>query len=232
MQSIDLAVIKAAAQLACDAIYDLITPNVFDKVYRVGETVCGRSMVAGDVCLAMQGTELEEQEGDGKLHFSLQGWAADFDCLTPFYHPVLGNLHAGFYQNLPALIKLLQADLAPGSRVIVTGHSKGAGEGAILAALLKLAGFDVVAVLFACPRPGYQRFATWLRGNVPGVSYRNAPAGLEALGDPVPLVPPGPFVVPYELAYIDVAPEGFERMLNVQWHRGPLYIQGINMLTS
>ena len=49
-----------------------------------------------------------------------QGWAADFDC-APIYHPVLGNLHSGFYQNLPDLVKLLLVDLPAGARVVVSG---------------------------------------------------------------------------------------------------------------
>lgn len=228
--ALDLSLIKTAAQLACDDIYDPINSHVFGKLYRVGESVCGTTRVGNVVYVVMQGTELEEQEGDGALHFSLQGWAADFDC-APIYHPVLGNLHSGFYQNLPALVKLLLADLPAGAHVIVTGHSKGAGEGALLGALLKLAGVNVVGeILFACPRPGYQRLAEWLAANVPGVSFRNAPGGLEAFGDPVPLVPLSPYVAPYPLTYVDRAPTGLERVMSVQWHQGPLYIQGVNAL--
>jgi hypothetical protein len=232
MLPFDLAVIKTAAQLACDDIYDPVNPHAFGKLYRVGESVCGTARIGDVFYVVMQGTELERQEGDGELHFSLQGWAADFDC-APIYHPVLGNLHSGFYQNLPALVKLLLVDLPPGARVIVTGHSKGAGEGALLGALLKLAGVNVIGeILFACPHPGYQRFADWLAANIPGVSFRNAPAGLEAFGDPVPLVPPSPMVgvyLPY--CYVDRTPAGLERVMSVRWHMGPLYIQGINALT-
>jgi hypothetical protein len=145
---------------------------------------------------------------------------------------VLGNLHAGFHQNLPALIKQVTPDIPAGARIIVTGHSKGAGEAAQLGALLKLAGYDVVGlVLFACPRPGYQRLAEWLAVNIPGVSFRNAPAGLEAFGDPVPLVPLEPYVPPYPLTYIDRPPTGLERVMSVEWHQGALYIQGIGVLS-
>jgi len=229
---LDLPTIKTAVQLACDDIYDPITPNVFSKIYRIGESVCGIVARGGLVYIVMQGTELEETEGDAPPHFSLAGWEADFDCLVPFYHPVLGNLHAGFYQNLPALLKLLVLDIPVGARIVVTGHSKGAGEAGLLGALLKMAGFDVIGLaLFACPHPGYQRFADWLAANIPGVSFRNAPASLEPFGDPVPMVPLEPYVAPYPLTYIDRAPTGLERVMSVQWHQGPLYLQGVNALT-
>jgi len=226
----DSATIRAAARLACADIYDPVTPGAFGKLYRVGESVCGTARVGDLFCIVMQGTELEEQEGDGRLHFSLQGWAADFDC-EPLYHPELGALHGGFHRNLPMLIKLLAPDIPMNASVIVTGHSKGAGEAALLGALLKLSGVDVAGlILFACPNPGYGRFAQWLADHLPGVSYRNAPQGLAAFGDPVPLVPPEPYVAAYPFTYIDQAPDGMERLMGVEWHRGSLYIRGTETL--
>jgi len=231
--ALDAATIKAAAQLACSDIYDPINPHAFGKLYRVGESVCGTTQFGGVTYVVMQGTELEEREGDGQLHFSLQGWAADFDC-SPLYHPQLGPVHAGFFQNLPALVKQLLPDIAlsaPGARVVVNGHSKGAGEAALLGALLKLAGVDVIGLaLFACPHPGYQRLAAWLAEHIPGVSFRNAPTGLEMFGDPVPLVPDDPYVAAYPFTYIDCAPVGFERAMSVAWHEGALYIRGVDAL--
>ncbi len=228
--ALDAATVKAAAQLACDDIYDPVNPHAFGKLYRVGESVCGTTQFGGVLYVVMQGTELEQGADDGQLHFSLQGWAADFDC-SPLYHPQLGAVHSGFFQNLPALVKQLMPDIASGARVVVTGHSKGAGEAALLGALLKLAGIDVIGLaLFACPHPGYRRFAAWLGENIPGVSLRNAPAGLEMFGDPVPLVPIDPYVAPYPLTYVDCAPEGFERVMSVEWHSGALYIRGVDAL--
>lgn len=223
----DAATIRCAARLACSAIYDPVTPDSFGKLYRVGESVCGTARIGERFCIVMQGTELEEAESDGRLRFSLQGWAADFDC-APFRHPDLGAVHGGFHRNLPALIEQLAPDIPAGARVVVTGHSKGAGEAALLGALLKLSGFDVAGlILFACPNPGYRRFAQWLAANLPGISYRNAPLGLEAFGDPVPLVPPEPYVPAYAYAYIDQAPDGVERLTGVEWHRGELYVRGV-----
>jgi hypothetical protein len=210
--------IQQAAQLACHDIYDPVTPKAFGKIYRVGETVCGTAFVDDQLFIVNQGTE------------NRAGWEADAD-IVPILHPVLGNLHAGFFRNMPALVKLLTTGIGVGfsskTPIIVTGHSKGAGEAILLGACLKLAGFNVVqAILFACPRPGYQRLADWLNENLPGMSFRNAPADFPALGDPVPLVPIDPYVDPYPHAMIDVAPDGMQVMDPIAWHGAELYLQG------
>ena len=209
-------IVTHAAQLACLAIYDPITPGVFDTIYRINETVCGAKLEGNVLRLVLQGTE------------SVDGWKADFDAL-PFEHPTIGHVHSGFYQNLPALLVQLGpylrglAATLPQLEVEVEGHSKGAGEGAILAGLLHAAGYRVVAFLFATPNAGYRDFANYLRANVPGTSFRNAPQDAEWFGDPVPLVPPAPYVAPYPHTFICVPPTGFERLLNVAWHMGDLY---------
>ncbi len=230
MAGVDRAIVKQAARLACAAIYDPVDEKAFTRIHRIGESVCGVAL-HDDICyVAMQGTELEEGESDRALHFSLRGWIADFDCVA-VHHPVLGHLHGGFHQNLPSLLPLLMAELPPGARVVVTGHSKGAGEAALLGALLKLEGVDVAGmVLFACPRPGYQQLADWLADHVPGVSFRNAPAGAEAFGDPVAMVPFNPYVAPYPLFHIDQAPAGLERVMSLEWHRAALYIEALEAL--
>lgn len=210
-----------AAKLACLEIYDPITPNVFDKSYRIGETVCGTKLVGKRLYVVMQGTE------------NPPGWMADADIL-PFAHPVLGRLHSGFWQNIPALLDQLEPDIQalvatiPDLEIEVDGHSKGAGEAAQLAGALHAGGWNVVQVyLFACPNAGFQDFANYMQRYIPGVSYRNAPRGIEIFGDPVPMVPPPPDEPPYAHTYIDVPPPGFERLLDVEWHKGPLYIQGV-----
>jgi hypothetical protein len=210
--------IVQAAQLACHDIYDPVTPQVFDKLYRVGETVCGIALIDGHLFIANQGTE------------NTAGWEADGD-IVPTAHPTLGNLHTGFYRNIVALIKLLAIDIAAEFAVdipiVVTGHSKGAGEAALLGACLKLAGFNVVqAILFACPRPGYQGLANWLHANLPGISFRNAPSDFPALGDPVPMVPINPYVEPYSHVMIDVAPGGLQDFDPFARHAAELYRQG------
>jgi hypothetical protein len=210
-----MSAIAAAAQLACVDIYEPVNMAAFDKVYRVGETVCGTKLIGNTMRISMQGTDTRA------------GWRADLDVM-PFYHPALGNLHSGFYQNLPALLKQLTPDIPQGVEVLVTGHSKGAGEGSQLAALLKLSGFNVLPfIVFACPNAGYQRFADWIAENLPGsLSFRNAPDGFPEFGDPVACVPLHPYVPPVPHTMIDVAPPGFECALDVMWHEAALYQAG------
>ena len=199
-----------AARLACVDIYDPITEGIFDAVFRVNETVCGVKRTMESIYVVMQGTE------------NAPGWEADFDAV-PHYDPVLGMLHSGFYKNLPALIQVLTPRLtAPPLPVAVCGHSKGAAEGSILAAMLSMRGYRVSAALFACPNAGGEVLADYLAAHVPGESYRNRGS---IFGDPVPLVPTSPYVPPYDRIVVCQPPPGLKRFVNLEWHRGPLYHQ-------
>lgn len=219
-----MSAVTEAAQQACLDIYDPVDPSKFDKVYRVGETTCGRLLTGKRLRITLQGTE------------NVPGWVADADIL-PYRHAVLGTLHSGFWQNIPALLARLTPDIdvlrqaVPDLEIEVTGHSKGAGEGAQLAGALHAAAYNVVQVyLFACPNAGFQSFANYMQSNIPGVSYRNAPHGIEIFGDPVPMVPEPPYEPPYAHTYVCEAPPGFERLLNVAWHKGYLYVKATALL--
>ena len=212
--------IANAGALACLDIYDPVTPGVFDDIYHVGETTCGRVLRGNRLHLVMQGTE------------NVPGWMSDADCV-PFNHPVLGEIHSGFWQNITALTDQLEPYVnevlktIPNLEIEVEGHSKGAGEGIILAAELHALGYNVVKVyLFACPNAGMHYFANYAQQHLDCISYRNAPSGFEEVfGDPVPLVPILPYVPPVPHTHIEVAPPGFERCLCVEWHKGALYNQ-------
>jgi len=196
----------------CQEIYDPVTPGMFDSVIRINETVCGLKREGKLLRIVLQGTS------------NIAGWEADFDAL-PVEHPVLGHIHSGFYKNLVALWGAISPALSlllPTDQIEVSGHSKGAGEGVILAGMLHERGYHVVCFLFACPNAGYADFRTYMSA-VPGTSFRNAPPDAEWFGDPVPNVPPFPYVPTYPHVLINVPPAGFERMLNVEWHLINLY---------
>lgn len=206
------------SQLSCIDIYDPIPTNVFGKIYRVGEVVCGTVIKNGVYYLINQGTE------------NWEGWIADANII-PTEHPILGNLHTGFYEYLPELVTKLKQDIPPGSSIIVSGHSKGAAESLILGALMKLEGYNVIeAVVFACPRPGYEKFTNWLVKNLPGTSYRNAPYEFKSFGDPVPMMPDDPYTQPYQLTYVDMGPKDILKWIGLEWHKGPLYVAGLKEL--
>lgn len=209
--------LQLAAQLACHDIYDPVAQGAFDKVYRVGETTCGVKLVGSRLHIVMQGTE------------NLPGWLADADIL-PSHHPVLGRLHTGFWQNLPALMVLLkpyivQLILDLGGSVLeieVEGHSKGAGEAVQLAGAMHAAGYNVVqCYLFACPNAGFSDFAAYMQANIPGLSLRNADSF--DIGDPVPMVPLPPYSPAYPRTRFTLAPPGWDRVRLQDWHDGKLY---------
>ena len=203
--------LATAARLACLDIYDPITPGSFQQIIRVGETVCGTALIDGTFYIVNQGTETKA------------GWEADFEA-EPVFHPVLGHLHSGFDKNLPAIVKQLLTNIPRSTPVIVTGHSKGAGEGVILAARLTLAGVNVTkCILFACPNAGFAPFGNWVKAHIDGVSYRNSPGALSFFGDPVPLVPPVPYLPPYPHTKITEVPDGLDRLISVMWHEGKYY---------
>lgn len=202
--------LATAAKLACSDIYAPVTIDSFAKVYASNEDVAGLALIDGVQYVAFAGTE------------NVMGWLDDFDVL-PYYHPRLGNLEKGFYRNIPDFVGQITPDLDRELPVVVTGHSRGAAMAAIFAAELALLAISmkgVHAVLFACPRPGYQRFADFMRANIDGASYRNGP-------DPVPEVPPSPFVDPYPHIAMNVPPGGAEDILPIAWHKGNLYQAGI-----
>ena len=149
--------------------------------------------------------------------------------IQPLKHPVIGTLHRGFYENLPRLIKSLKPYL--GNPIKITGHSKGAGEGAILAGLLHAQGYQVISViLFASPKSGLQDFADYMRTNVPGKSFRNVSKWLSFFGDPITNLPLYPYVETYELTSINEPPTGLLYLLRTAWHSMTLYFAGISKL--
>jgi acetyl esterase/lipase len=92
----------------------------------------------------------------------------------------------------------LMAPIGPhiaGRRVVVTGHSLGGSVAILLAALLVEAGTPPVAVVaFEPARSGMRTLAARLT-SVSGTIYRYG-------DDPVPDVPPWPYVHPWEVTQI------------------------------
>ena len=104
-------------------------------------------------------------------------WLADIDS-DAVEAPGLGSVHRGFYRDALAVWgPLSQRVRGP---FVLTGHSKGAAEAAVVAALLTLNGKPPARLTtFGMPRPG--TLAGTL-DTVPGSDYAHA-------GDPVPEVP-------------------------------------------
>jgi predicted lipase len=201
-----------AANLACSSIYTPVAQKDFDKLYRINDTVCGTVLHDGVFYVVFQGTE------------TLSGWMEDFDILPTNVMP-FGLLHTGFYRHLPALMSLMKVSIPEDMPIVVTGHSKGAAEAIIFAAMLKLAKHDIQPILFACPNAGQQEFTDWLKVNLPGISFRNASELIDDFGDPVPLVPIYPYTSPYPHTLINAPPE--DALAPTSWHQAKLYLAGV-----
>lgn len=201
-----------AVNLACTSVYPPVVAADFDKVYQVNDTVCGVALRDGRFYIVFQGT------------VDATGWLADIDILS-VDHPILGPLHQGFYENLLPIKAMLT--IPEDTPIVVTGHSKGAGEAIQFAALLHLDGYVVYPYLFACPNAGEQQFSDWLAENIAGLSFRNGTESIELLGDPVPLVPGEPYTPPYAHTLITVPPAGLDRLVPPEWHHAALYLRGV-----
>jgi hypothetical protein len=203
--------LETAAKLACYDIYSPITNDVFNNIITVGDTVCGVSIQVNVCYIVNQGTE------------NLKGWESDFN-VKPISHPVLGNLHSGFYSNLPQVVDKLLPLIPKDMMVFCCGHSKGAAEASILSALLLLEGVNVVQnYLFACPNAGYKQLSDWLKENIRGTSYKNSSVYIPFLSDPIPNVPLSPYSPPYPHTIITEYPEGLKFLLPSNWHSSKLY---------
>lgn len=209
--------LKTAVQLACIDIYAPSSFGSFKNILHNGDTLCAIAVIDNQCFVVNQGT------------IDLAGWQADF-TIEPIKHQILGQLHRGFYDNLHFLAKKILKLIPQDMRVICAGHSKGAGEAAILSALLKLSGVNVVRnYLFACPNPGFKELSIWLQANIPGTSYRNKCC---LVGDPVPEVPLNPYWPPYEHTIITNYPKTWKMIFPTEWHNAKLYYEAINRIAN
>lgn len=212
--------LQTAAKLACVDIYPSITPNVFNWQFVINDVVCGVAIIDGYCYVVNQGT------------VDFAGWMQDINIL-PIEHPILGQLHSGFYSDLPELVSKLLTVIPKNINVICCGHSKGAAEAAILSALLKLANINIIQnYLFACPNAGQKELTDWLSHNIRGISYCNQSVHLSWFGDPVPDVPHSPYIAPYPHSVVTEYPSGFQWVLPTKWHSAKLYYDAIKKTTG
>lgn len=198
--------IITSALLACSSIYDAQAQLDFDKLYQINDTVCGVVLRDGVQYAVFQGT------------CNLPGWEADFDVVSVKL-PVFGKVHQGFYANLKNIRALVVLDAS--LPIVVSGHSKGAAEAVLFAAMLQQEKLNVSAVLFACPNAGEQQFADWCSKNLAAISFRNA--DVDGWGDPIPLTPISPYTAPVPHTIITAQPDQF--LMPLEWHSAVLYLR-------
>lgn len=129
---------------------------------------------------------------------ALLDWMNDFDADPVSVEGLPGKVHDGFQRSVlnlwDGMVAAIQKRLTGNKRLLVTGHSKGAGMTPIAAALLVARGVvpaDRISTLigFAMPKPGNDDFRDYVRATFPTLerySYRN---------DIVPHLPPSTSLV-------------------------------------
>jgi hypothetical protein len=116
---------------------------------------------------------------------SVSDWLIDFEAVPVsergFHHSILGEVHLGWWQDVQSVADPILEWMARQSKpVACTGHSKGAGEALIFAALAITKSFTWSRVsTFGTPHTGA---LGGLVTSTLGCDYRNR-------DDPVPLVP-------------------------------------------
>lgn len=146
---------------------------------------------------------------------NLLDWITDIEAV-PVLDPALGWCHRGFLADARGIAYQITHDLM-GCKVVVTGHSKGGADGLVFAALARLAGLDIEAVVtFGAPCAGFDQLRRHL-ADIPIRQYRNghdpvpgllpAAAGwrharepLVAIGTPAPLAVEDHLVAAYRRA--------------------------------
>jgi len=167
----------------------------------------------GDVCV-LRGSETIE---DWFENF----WARPTRLPGPLAS--LGYVDYGFANDIPAALAAVLPVLGP--RVHVTGHSRGAAQGANLAGALALSGLTPAScITFGQPRPGFRELAEFLtHSGMSLTAYANK-------GDPVPLVPDllGLYVNAPALTWINVDPDPNDADLLFRCHHIELYQRGVS----
>lgn len=157
---------------------------------------------------------------------SVQDWLQDFDAAAiprTIDHIELGWVHDGFAEDVEEVFEQIVAGL-PSDPIAITGHSKGAAEALIFAALLHahLPYRNIARVsTFGTPRPG--RLNGLLDG-LAGADYRNR-------DDPVCAVPPY-LERPRLITHLDAAPMADDPWGPLACHHIQLYIEGVRKLVA
>jgi hypothetical protein len=108
---------------------------------------------------------------------TFEDWRRDFDpWADPFGHSQIGPVHPGFLLGLGQVLDEYREKAS--GKLLVAGHSLGAGRASILCGLAIVAGIVPVGrIVFGEPRPGFQKLADLLASIKESRSYRNGKFG-------------------------------------------------------
>ncbi len=150
-------------------------------------------------------------------------WFRDFEAQM-VDDPILGGVHFGFLQGLRPLLDTIRPMLATDKRIVVEGHSLGAGRAHLMAALLQREAFIVERVLFGSPRPGGTKLATILNQH-PCRSFRNRRDPVCAVPFDIPLF--DEYRHPEPQIHLDQAPPPDDSWGPMADHHMPLYLEAV-----
>lgn len=164
---------------------------------------------------------------------TLDEWRMNFQALPESTdHPVFGPVHRGFFTGLEPFVTMAQTHLNPNKTIYVVGHSRGAAEAPLAAALLRMAGLLVTRiVMFAPPKTGEAKFVAFM-APVDKVLYRNSgPDGHDYVTD-VPAYIPGlaPYVHLAGLTDVRGEPDPLDAWGLFRFHHIQYYLQGLSSL--
>ncbi len=148
----------------------------------------------------------------------------DLEAALPEHEGKCGWVPCGFWRGTEASYFAVMPLIPPGYRIIVTGHSLGAAQGADFAGyLIEQGRAPLACVLMGSPRPGRSDLNALLT-QTELWSFRNG-------HDPVTMVPtwgdaPGNWMLLYE-----APPENDEWGGLIGWHHWQLYLRGIARLS-
>lgn len=156
-------------------------------------------------------------------------WIEDITRVAqPLVDPVLGPVHPGFALGVQAVLRKVNEFVA-GNKVIVVGHSLGAGHAAIYAGYRLAVGSSVDRVImFGEPRAGCSKLAGIL-SQTKLYSFRNEDAnGHDYVTDvpaPIPLL--APYVHPTTFTDVSASPVSSDRWGLFRYHHFGLYCRAL-----
>lgn len=146
-----------------DAAYCCTVSNLAYDAVRANKLTPEGSVLVGDFAFVARrslGRVVVGFQGTNSLQDALR------DCNTQFSAPKgwkgCPPAHPGFCGAVEALLPWILKQVAPGDRLVLTGHSMGAAIAVLMAARLKGIGYTVEAIYgFGCPRVGGVLFANY-----------------------------------------------------------------------
>jgi hypothetical protein len=159
-------------------------------------------------------------------------WQRDFNVWAdPFCHSKIGPVHPGFLLGLGQVLQEYQAYRSHDRKLVVTGHSLGAGRASILCGLAIVAGIVPAGrVVFGEPRPGFSPLGHLMSSIPESRSYRNGKFGSwehDRITD-VPLkIGPLKYEHPTPLIDVSALPPPDDEWGVFAYHHMPLYARAL-----